>query len=93
MTTSTVNSVTHGGKANDQLYTVFKQFDQGKLDVDGFVKSVESTVGIPATAEFVSYIRTEKHTNCSYSKIAKTLNYNKDPKANSTYNPPVNPYD
>jgi len=27
-------------------------------------------VGIPATPEFVSYIRTQKHTKCEYSKIA-----------------------
>jgi len=59
-----------------------------------FIKQVENNVGIPATDEFVSYVRTQKHTKCDYSKVAKSLNYNKDTvKSNSTFNPPVNPYD
>lgn len=92
-TTSTVKSERFADKASGNLYDIFKQFDGGKIDADGFIRQVENTVGIPATPEFVSYIRTNKHTKCEYSKIAASLNYNKDQKANSSYHPPVNPYD
>jgi hypothetical protein len=28
-------------KASGQLYDIFKQFDSGKIDADGFIKQVE----------------------------------------------------
>jgi len=93
MTTSTVRSENYGDKANNKLYDVFNQFDKGQINVDNFIAKIENDVGIPATPEFVSYIRTEKMGKCNYSKVAQSLNYKKDPKANSSYNPPVNPYD
>eukprot|EP00347_Sterkiella_histriomuscorum_P014048 403362357 len=93
MTTSTVKSQRFADTASNNLYDVFKKFDSGKIDADGFIKQVESGVGIPATPEFISYVRTQKYTKCDYSKIAQSLNYNKDQRANATYNPPMNPYD
>mmetsp|Transcript_48368 Transcript_48368/g.35572 ORF Transcript_48368/g.35572 Transcript_48368/m.35572 type:complete len:84 (+) Transcript_48368:12-263(+) len=67
---STTMSKGYGEKANTALFDEFKKFDSGKLDCDGFIKSVENNVGIRATPEFMAYIRTQKHTNCSYAKIA-----------------------
>jgi len=73
---------------------VFKKFDTGKLDADRFISQVEQTVGIKPTEEFINYVRTEKMGTCQYSKIAQSLNYNKDlSKHTQSYVPPVNPYD
>jgi len=50
-------------------------------------------VGIQPTPEFINYVRTEKVGLCHYNKIAQSLNYNQDLKKNSSYVPPVKPYD
>ena len=43
------------------------------------------SVGIPATPEFVSYIRTQKYTKCDYSKIAQVSSNENDIKYFSYY--------
>lgn len=50
-------------------------------------------MGVKPTPEFINYIRTEKVGQVQYSKIAHSLNYNADLKKNSSYVPPVQPYD
>jgi hypothetical protein len=72
---------------------VYKRFDAGKVDADTFIKQVEKQVGVKPTAEFMNYIRTEKVGQLQYSKVANALNYNADLKKNSSYVPPVQPYD
>lgn len=51
-------------------------------------------MGIKPSEEFINYVRTEKHGQCTYSKIAQSLNFNKDAQRHTqAYVPPVNPFD
>lgn len=93
VTPSIFNKFQFNDRATGTLYDVFKRFDTGKLDADTFIKQIETKVGVKATPEFINYIRTEKVGQAQYSKIAHALNYNADLKKNSSYMPPVQPYD